>query len=76
MATVWSVVSLVGARAGQMYSKIQHARSVVMQNMTNVLYDKLDDAQEGVLSMLLVCVVVSVCLLVCVCVRTCECVYV
>jgi len=54
LQTVWSVLSLVGARAGQMYSAIQYERSIVMQDMVNILYDKMNDAQEGVLSMLLV----------------------
>lgn len=40
--------------AGQMYSSMQFQRSLVMQNMVNILYDKTNDAQEGVLSMLLV----------------------
>lgn len=45
---------MVGARAGQMYSAMQYERTRVMQDMVNILYDKMNDAQEGVLSMLLV----------------------
>lgn len=45
---------MVGIRTSQMYNAMQYQRSLVMQNMVNVLYDKTDDAQEGVLSMMLV----------------------
>jgi len=53
LQTIWSVLTLVGVRAGQMYSRMQFERSRVMQEMVNILYDKMLDAQEGVLSMLL-----------------------
>lgn len=48
-----SVGGLVWARFFQMYSSMQAERSEMIQEMTNILYDKTDDAQEGVLSMLL-----------------------
>ncbi|KAF5841901.1 hypothetical protein DUNSADRAFT_10338 [Dunaliella salina] len=53
LQTLWSVLTLVSVRAGQMYSRMQFERSRVMQEMVNILYDKMLDAQEGVLSMLL-----------------------
>ncbi|KAL6765110.1 hypothetical protein V8C86DRAFT_2461422 [Haematococcus lacustris] len=51
--TLWSAVTVVGARCGQMYSSMQAERSQMIQTMTNLLYDKTTDAQEGVVSMLL-----------------------
>ncbi|KAJ9527120.1 hypothetical protein QJQ45_025168 [Haematococcus lacustris] len=53
--TLWSAVTVVGARCGQMYSSMQAERSQMIQTMTNLLYDKTTDAQEGVVSMLLLC---------------------
>uniref|UniRef100_A0A7S0RVW3 Uncharacterized protein n=1 Tax=Chlamydomonas leiostraca TaxID=1034604 RepID=A0A7S0RVW3_9CHLO len=50
---VWSALSLVGARCGQLYSSMQAERSQMIQDMVNILYDKTNDAQEGVVSMLL-----------------------
>lgn len=50
----YSALSLVGARVGQLYSAMQAERSRMIQDMVNILYDKTNDAQEGVVSMLLV----------------------
>ncbi len=47
-------MSLVAARCGQLYSSMQAERSEMVQDMVNILYDKTNDAQEGVISMLLV----------------------
>ncbi len=57
----------------QVYSSAQAERSQTIQNMVNILYDKTNDAQEGVVSMLLedmadqqvglgACVLASVCI--------------
>ena len=61
MNVVWTALTLVGARCSQVWSDLQAQRSQTIQDMVNILYDKTDDAQEGV---------VSVCVCVCVCV--CE----
>lgn len=53
LQAVWSALSLVAARCGQLYSAMQAERSEMVQDMVNILYDKTNDAQEGVLSMLL-----------------------
>lgn len=56
-----SALSLVAARCGQVYSSMQAERSKMIQDMVNILYDKTNDSQEGVLSMLLVSVSMRVC---------------
>ncbi|EFJ44712.1 hypothetical protein VOLCADRAFT_95056 [Volvox carteri f. nagariensis] len=53
MNVLWSSISLVAARCGQVYTSAQAERSKTIQDMVNILYDKTDDAQEGVVSMLL-----------------------
>ncbi|KAG2484978.1 hypothetical protein HYH03_016273 [Edaphochlamys debaryana] len=53
MNVLWSSLSLVAARCGQVYTSAQAERSQTIQDMVNILYDKTNDAQEGVLSMLL-----------------------
>lgn len=53
MNVLWSALSLVAARCGQVYTSAQAERSATIQDMVNILYEKTDDAQEGVVSMLL-----------------------
>ncbi|GFR47251.1 hypothetical protein Agub_g8937 [Astrephomene gubernaculifera] len=50
---LWSSLSLVAARCAQVYTSAQAERSKTIQDMVNILYEKTDDAQEGVVSMLL-----------------------
>ncbi|GAX75535.1 hypothetical protein CEUSTIGMA_g2978.t1 [Chlamydomonas eustigma] len=53
ISVVFSALSLIAARCFQVYSSMQAERSQTIQDMTNVLYNKTNDAQEGVISMLL-----------------------
>lgn len=53
LSVVYSALSLVVARCGQVYSSMQQEKAQMMQDMSLMVYEKSRDAQEGVLSMLL-----------------------
>jgi hypothetical protein len=52
MNIVWTAVSLVLTRCFAVYTQAQTQRTMLQQQMTSSLYDKMQDSQEGVISVI------------------------
>lgn len=52
MNIVWTAVSLVLTRCFTVYTQAQTQRTMLQQQMTSSLYDKMQDSQEGVISVI------------------------
>lgn len=53
MNIVWTAASLVLTRCFTVYSTAQTQRTMLQQQMTSALYDKMQDSQEGVVSVIM-----------------------
>jgi hypothetical protein len=52
MNIVWTAISLVLTRCFAVYTQAQTQRTMLQQQMTSSLYDKMQDSQEGVISVI------------------------
>ncbi len=53
MNIMWTAASLVLTRCFAVYNTAQTQRTMLQQQMTSALYDKMQDSQEGVVSVIL-----------------------
>jgi hypothetical protein len=53
MNIVWTAASLVLTRCFTVYTTAQTQRTMLQQQMTSALYDKMQDSQEGVVSVIM-----------------------
>jgi hypothetical protein len=53
MNIVWTAASLVLTRCFTVYNTAQTQRTMLQQQMTSALYDKMQDSQEGVVSVIM-----------------------
>jgi uncharacterized membrane protein len=53
MNIVWTAASLVLTRCFTVYNTAQTQRTMMQQQMTSALYDKMQDSQEGVVSVIM-----------------------
>ncbi len=52
MNILWTAASLVLTRCFAVYTQAQTQRTMLQQQMTSSLYDKMQDSQEGVISVI------------------------
>jgi hypothetical protein len=52
MNIIWTAASLVLTRCFAVYTSAQTQRTMLQQQMTSSLYDKMQDSQEGVISVI------------------------
>lgn len=52
MNILWTAASLVLTRCFAVYTQAQTQRTMMQQQMTSSLYDKMQDSQEGVISVI------------------------
>jgi len=52
MNILWTAASLVLTRCFAVYTQAQTQRTMMQQEMTSSLYDKMQDSQEGVISVI------------------------
>eukprot|EP00882_Tetradesmus_deserticola_P030687 GHRQ01034572.1.p2 GENE.GHRQ01034572.1~~GHRQ01034572.1.p2 ORF type:complete len:124 (-),score=41.13 GHRQ01034572.1:96-467(-) len=53
MNVVWTAASLVLTRCFTVYNTAQTQRTLLQQQMTSLLYDRMQDSQEGVVSVIM-----------------------
>jgi hypothetical protein len=53
MNVMWTAASLVLTRCFAVYNTAQTQRTMLQQQMTSTLYDKMQDSQEGVVSVIM-----------------------
>lgn len=52
MNIIWTAASLILTRCFAVYTQAQTQRTMLQQQMTSSLYDKMQDSQEGVISVI------------------------